>query len=368
MFLITMIIPTALTHGRASLTRWVVGIGACLLTGAASASGATLADEDPTVSPLCFMSYDESYSGERFELLPDSTVSVTWPVVPAKGYVEVRGAVSGNGDHYGVSRQRWGVKWVDRGGDIYKVSVSWGNTNFGDFTDRRYLRADVIKNDSIVDTHYYYTDVDLYDGPNTLAIEYENDKLSVSVGSHRMAESFASSYTVAIPDTLEVWTATTLKVSGIDSRSWPDYGVLYPPQWTYDELYDHIANSADSMEAFWSYFDRVIASETTQVGGRYLLATVANDDGGYDIVMVGGERVNPSIWPCGTLKGRLTPTIFIDTYTLSWRDATGRWIHRDNDLSATVTNASALTLRFPHVGSTLRFSRMPVSQMRPSAQ
>ncbi|MDE6308752.1 MAG: hypothetical protein K2L81_01015, partial [Muribaculaceae bacterium] len=318
--------------------------------------------DDPTMSPLCFATYDERYSCEKCELHPDTTVAITWPVVPSRGYVEVRGAVKGNGDCHGESRQRWGVKWTNGNGVSCRVALSWGNTDFGDFTDRRYLRADIIENDSIVDTHYYYKDVDLYDGPNTLALDFTDGKLGVSVGSRHLADSFTSTQSISIPDSMEVWTVEPLMISSVVARSWPDYAAIYPPQWTYDDLYERIAGTTDPMEAFWSYFDRN-TGETTQIGGRYLLATVACGDG-YDIVMVDGARVNQSMWACGTVKGRLLPSIFIDTYTLGWRDATGRWMHRDNDLTATVANSSLLTLHFPNIGATLRFSRMPLSQLR----
>lgn len=363
--LITMFLSADFTCQLHRLPGWAMLIVMCLIIGSPMAEGASPSvPDDPASSPLCFMAYDEIYRRDAIELTPDSTVALQWPVAPIKGYVEVRASVRGNGDRFGASHQRWGLKWGDKEGRIYRVAVSWGNTNFGDFTDRRYLRTDLIENDSVVDSHYYYKDVDLYDGVNTLALEFESGRLNVSVGARRLAEAFSSPMSLTIPDSMEVWTDAPLAINVIDVRSWPDYAVLYPPVWAYDELYEHIAASTDTMEAFWSYFDRITDGPGTQLGGRYLLATVRNDDGGYDIVMVDGWRVNPGIWQCGTLKGRLIPSIFIDTYTLSWRNAEGRWIHGENDLSATVSNASLLTLRFPHVNSTLRFSRVPLSQLR----
>ncbi len=335
------------------------------LCAAAIAAVMLMAQEpsNPADSPSCFLRYQESYSGKLLVLRPDSAIAMTWPVTPARGYAEVRANVSCNSEGRGASRQRWGLRWVSPDSVRHRVALSWGNTNFGDFTDRRYLRVDVLRVDSIVDTHYYYSDVDMHNGANTLAVDFDEGRLRIAVGADHLAESFVISEPVLLPDTLEVWTATPLTVRSVDARAWPDYRALYPPRYTYDELIERISSSTDPLEGFWAYFDRD-ADESTQIGGRYVVATRATDDGGYDIVMVDGARVSPEVWPCGTIKGRLTPTIFVDTYTLDWRDAAGRWIHSSNELSATVANSSLMTLRFPHIDATVRLSRVPLSQMR----
>lgn len=318
----------------------------------------------PSDSPSCFVAYEETYSCVHSALAPDSTISMRWPVQPARGYVEVRAAVGGNSDCHGESRHRWGVRWVSPGDSLtYEVALGWGNTDFGDLTDRRYLRARLYAGGSEVASHDYFTGINLYDGDNTLALDFDQGGLSISVGASKLADSFTADMPMGIPESVQVWTSTPLDVKSTDVRSWPDYSVLYPSRWTYEELRRHITESTDPMEAFWEYFDRVTDQSTT-LGGRYVLATVADGSGGYDIVVVDGASVNPSIWPTGTLKGNITPTIFIDTYTLQWRDASGRWIPRMHDLSATVDNSSLLTLRFPHVDATIRFSRIPLGKMR----
>ncbi len=58
------------------------------------------------------------------------------------------------------------------------------------------------------------------------------------------------------------------------------------------------------------------------------------------------------------LKGRLKPTIFVGHYDLEWIDSTFAPI--DRDIHATITDGAILTLSFPLLKTTLRFSRMPL--------
>ena len=57
------------------------------------------------------------------------------------------------------------------------------------------------------------------------------------------------------------------------------------------------------------------------------------------------------------VKGRLKPTVFIDHYDLEWTDATFETI--DRDIHASVTDNAILTLSFPLLNTTFRFSKMP---------
>lgn len=60
------------------------------------------------------------------------------------------------------------------------------------------------------------------------------------------------------------------------------------------------------------------------------------------------------------LKGRLRPTIFENHYTLEWIDSEFRTM--TEDMHADIEQGAILTLSFPLLKTTLRFSKVPVSR------
>ncbi len=121
-------------------------------------------------------------------------------------------------------------------------------------------------------------------------------------------------------------------------------------------LMEYLAASTDINEAVWDYLDRDVDSSLASVGGRYRLATVksATCPGGYDIIYLGGADSDE--WKPLRIRGRLLPSIFIDSYGLDWIDGTGRLFTGDQDAQITESH-SILTLRWPLYRSQLRFSR-----------
>lgn len=118
-----------------------------------------------------------------------------------------------------------------------------------------------------------------------------------------------------------------------------------------------IAASSDPMEALWQPLDHSNDPDYGRLGGDYMLATLSDGHGGYDIVYLGGAGVYRQYWKPGMLKGRLSKTIFIDSYTLWWLDATFEPVARD--AFARVEQDAILTLDFPHYKTSMRFSRVP---------
>ena len=58
------------------------------------------------------------------------------------------------------------------------------------------------------------------------------------------------------------------------------------------------------------------------------------------------------------LKGRLRPGIFENHYSLEWIDAEFEPV--TEDIHADISQGAILTLSFPLLKTTLRFSKMPV--------
>lgn len=120
-------------------------------------------------------------------------------------------------------------------------------------------------------------------------------------------------------------------------------------------LNEYLLSSENTLERVWRYLDRDTDSRLLNLGGDYSLATVRKADGSYDILYIGGARVNRKYWKPLMLKGRLMPTPFINHYDLMWYDAYGRLI--DREVSADIENGgSILKLNLPLQGGTVRFA------------
>lgn len=121
-----------------------------------------------------------------------------------------------------------------------------------------------------------------------------------------------------------------------------------------EELESYLTMSEDPAECQWRYLDRDTDQRLLNIGGDYRLATVSRENGEYDIIYLGGARVNGSFWKPLMIKGRLIPTPFRGHYDLEWYDAYGQSVNKD--ASATIEAGTILTLNFPLQGGTVRFA------------
>ena len=124
--------------------------------------------------------------------------------------------------------------------------------------------------------------------------------------------------------------------------------------WTLQSLKKHFEQSTDPCEGFWTFFDKELSEDRLKLGGRYTIALV-NNGNGYDIIYVDGAKVNNHDWSCGMLKGQISPTQFIDNFSLVWYDAMMKPFV--NDVYATIENYALLSLYFPAQKSCIRFAK-----------
>ncbi|MCM1451007.1 MAG: hypothetical protein NC102_01970 [Clostridium sp.] len=117
-----------------------------------------------------------------------------------------------------------------------------------------------------------------------------------------------------------------------------------------------LAPSTDKAEGLWEYMDRDIDPGAASLGGRYHLATIKNAEGDYDIVYLGGAEAEAGRWTPMSIKGRLSPTIFIGNYDLVWIDADGNRLERECNAQIDI-NGAILTLRFPLQKAQIRLRR-----------
>lgn len=123
-----------------------------------------------------------------------------------------------------------------------------------------------------------------------------------------------------------------------------------------DSLAEYLSHSADPYEGIWIYYDHDTKPERTIVGGRYVLATVADGTGAYDIIYIDGAKDDSDAWPPLRIKGRLTPATFPSIYDLEWLQPSGEALPTEYGCGATFAD-DLLTLQFPYWQATVRFRR-----------
>lgn len=126
-----------------------------------------------------------------------------------------------------------------------------------------------------------------------------------------------------------------------------------------DSLKNTIRTSKDRFEGIWTYLDRNTEQELASVSRAYILATISDGNGGYDIIYLGG---NSKGWEPLQIKGRLKKTIFTDHFDLEWTAVDGSMLK--DDTSATVEGAgNILRFDFPLLKSSVRFRKVPASAL-----
>lgn len=285
--------------------------------------------------------------------------------------IDVRGAMDGIGERPGFATAYWGIDLIG-GSDTLRLMLRHGNSAFGDLLDKRVnmLTASIGNRvEEERDVAQFESSSGVY---NTLRLTVDRDsrELSVAGGGRSVAEIFTVPFrTMELPVEMRVWSRGSLTLSSVSIET-----VLSPQKtlataWTPDSLTAYLKTSEDPLEGYWQYLDRENDPQYARPGGRYLLAVVRSDAGfdgsneleedtGYDIIYVSGAETYRDRWLPMMLKGRLRPTIFQDHYDLHWIDSSFEPIERD--IHANVTDASILSLSFPLLKTTLRFSKMPL--------
>lgn len=276
---------------------------------------------------------------------------VSWTIPDGAAAVTVEACVSMDGpkDSRGVDRCSWELTLVLADSTEHAFTVGWGNTDFGDFSDRRYLEVR-----GLAEPVRLTEGADMYSGDNTLVVETDvlniahvyvgNDILSyvgdvalkAPLRKVRLSSQGRMSHTLVaieseIPENLE---------SGLDAQA----------------LAEACRPGQPAPLGLWHYLDRDNDMSYARPGGTYSLAIVpdAENEGHYLVLYVDGAIVNAHGWHQGMIKGRMRPTMFTGRYRLEWWDAR---MERVSDEANVMVEDNILTLNFPLLHSQLRFSR-----------
>ncbi len=194
---------------------------------------------------------------------------------------------------------------------------------------------------------------------NTLTVKISADRINVSGGHRHLAALLdIANPGLGIPSQAFLQASGKVDIASASASVIPLPETVAATAWTEESLRNYLSTAPlDSLEGCWDYLDRNTTPRRAREGGRYSLAIVKSLDrpDTYDILYLSGAAVNAPQWQPAMRKGRLIPTDYIDHYDLEWIDAT--FVPRTVDIHASVAQSSILTLRFPLLRSSLRFTK-----------
>lgn len=197
--------------------------------------------------------------------------------------------------------------------------------------------------------------IDLYSGPNIWHLVASGQTMTLRAGNRSLTPLFeipvpSSSISgfgfIAAPGgTLHVESITLAPLSRPDIER-KITGPIPPP------------SATDSLEGTWTVFDRTLDEALLRLGGDYRLAiTGAGRKGEYNVVYLGGARVNASQWHPGMIKATLREDPFPGIYSVAWTDASG--LVMSHDIKAQLVEPGLLQIQFPYQSSAIRLRRLP---------
>lgn len=250
------------------------------------------------------------------------------------------------------SKKPWAINWDD-----YQLSVQWHHTAKGTEYDHLSILASYHDAHSKAIEKLIPCDVTQNDLPITLWVKVDTI-LSISAGYDTLSDAITLSGNLpATKGPISLTSAGSTEIKELRITQLPDYQGIVATNLTQNDVLDRLASTTDPMERLWVYFDRENDPDRVRLGGKYTLATLANDHGGYDIIYMDGAEVQGDKWQAGMLKGQLTPTVFAGRYNLMWIDAVMQPMDNKWEGQAEVNlPTGVLTLNFPLIGAQLRFN------------
>ena len=286
----------------------------------------------------------------------------------ASEILTVTGSLNTNRPTVGIGKQSWGIGWNSDDGKATRLTLSWGNSEFGDITDQRYMLIRITREDSLFYENKITKGVNLYTGPNTLRIHVDREgSMSWSI----VENSLAANGELAMPSPKQKDSPFFIFANGSDLkllRANVTEGPISPVtlQTPFIDSSDFPVSTQinNDPSGIWYYLDRNTDPKWARLGGRYTLGIKKDTDDRWSIIYLSGAQTNAPRWKPGMLKGALYSMPFQSHYNLEWYDASFEFMDEEQECSATMNeDGSILTLNFPLDHSSIRFYRkLPTSQ------
>lgn len=204
--------------------------------------------------------------------------------------------------------------------------------------------------DSILDTGTFRSRYAGGDGVGFSAVlNADGSGGTVCLGGDAVAETVAVGFDNMVPGGIGYWCSDSL--GEIKNRIW--FRSLPAPERSRfadkAAIKEYLSGSTDPCEGIWEFMDRENDPSKAVPGSAYVLATVSDGKGGYEIV----NMSDPGMF----LKGRMKATRFASNYDLTWRDRSGRDVGPECYAVFEIQNLT-LRLYFPLLGASMRFRRI----------
>ncbi len=274
--------------------------------------------------------------------------------------IEARCAMPEAKEGFGEDDRWWGIAWNYVSPRNYDyVVIRPYNSDFGSIHDRRVMAVEygsVTGGDAVVTLHETMeSGVNMTKGFNSLLVEWGNGTVRVFVGSKGLKK--VVEHHSALPsggNCKLICGNTSLAIGSLVVECGEDKAKSLATTYEMEPLMRSITVSGDKREGTWQYLDRETDDSRARSGGSYSLAIV-NNGTGYDLLYLGGARVNGAEWKPLMLKGTLIPTPFENHYNLIWYDSTMTLV--EDESYATFSEEGILSLEFPLHKSRMRFYR-----------
>ncbi len=297
--------------------------------------------------------------------LRDTIVWYDCPPHTTEKVMEIRASLPEARDTQGLCGQSFGIVWQSDASPetFYSVTLTPGNEAYDHIIDSRYMQLDA----TYLQPGCPAKNLLSRKLKSGVGFEQEENTLSVEIDCiSGLAKIFAGNRELLFIDAIETHTTPEAHIGicaqgtadiklSVKECTTDDCSALISP-WDAESISNYFSGAdTDELEGYWTYLDRENDERYCRLGGHYTVALIKDHEGGYHIYYVDGARVNSHKWQPGMLKGHLAPTIFDRHYNLTWYDSTFR--RHSDETNAQFEQNSIMSLRFPLLDSTIRFSR-----------
>ncbi len=286
--------------------------------------------------------------------------------------MEIRAAVPGAKEQQNPWHEGFGVQIATTDSSYTRIMLYPANSDYGFLSDQPGMLLKIWTHSSNKDSevHSQILTENIANGrhENSLCVEsFKDGMVRVFAGKNSMNQVYEFNLPNATQGERYAVFNGKISLHLLVDEYTPDISATLRSSWTIaslNEYFDSHSKSLKPLEGYWQYLDQDTDENYAHIGGRYKLAIVDNNCGGYNILYISGAITLPHLWLPGMHKGQITSTIFPDNYDLIWIDSEMQQVNREA-FATLEQNGHLLVLSIPTLKSTMRFFRMPTDNTSP---
>jgi len=201
--------------------------------------------------------------------------------------------------------------------------------------------------------------LDLHSGPNIWRLATADTSIILSAGNHSLLEILTIPGYRSRLTTFGFASAPGGELRVEDISLVPHVKLeknMTPMQNDTGHLREYLVSTKDSLEGYWTVFDRTLDENLLRMGGDYRFVLVRDEiPGSYRLIYIDGAVINAGKWQPGMTKAKIKEELFPGIYNVTWIDAEGKSM--DKDIKAQLVEPDVLQIQFPYQSSMLRLRR-----------